>query len=124
MSSLRVLVVDDSLITVKKITGILSELGHSVVGTAGTGAGAVSAYRDLKPDMVTMDITMPDMDGVEATRLIIEEFPNATIIMVTSHGQERMLFNSLEAGAKGYLLKPLKKDKLESIIEKAKSRGV
>ncbi|MCF8482891.1 MAG: response regulator [Rhodospirillum sp.] len=122
MSSLRVLVVDDSLITVKKITGMLAELGHAVVGTAGTGAGAVDAYRELKPDLVTMDITMPDMDGVEATRLIIEEFAEATIIMITSHGQERMLFNSLEAGAKGYLLKPLKKAKLESIIEKAKTR--
>jgi two-component system chemotaxis response regulator CheY len=122
MSSLRVLVVDDSLITVKKITAMLGELGHEVVGTAGTGAGAVDAYRQLTPDLVTMDITMPDMDGVEATKLIIEEFPDATVVMITSHGQERMLFNSLEAGAKGYLLKPLKREKLESIIEKAKTR--
>ncbi|MBB4266764.1 response regulator [Roseospira visakhapatnamensis] len=122
MSALRVLVVDDSLITVTKITTILTDLGHAVVGTAGTGEGAVESYRHLTPDLVTMDITMPDMDGVEATRMIINEFPDATIIMVTSHGQERLLFNSLEAGAKGYLLKPIKRDKLARIIEKARTR--
>jgi len=122
MSPLRVLVVDDSLITVKKLTAILTELGHAVVGAVGTGEHAVEAYRDLNPDLVTMDITMPDMDGVEATRRIVDEFPDAAIVMVTSHGQERLLFSSLDAGAKGYVLKPIKMEKLADVIEKTRSR--
>ncbi|WP_299443000.1 response regulator [uncultured Rhodospira sp.] len=123
MAPLRVLVVDDSIFTVEKITSILTDLGHTVIGTAATGAGAVTSYRQLTPDLVTMDITMPDMDGVEATHLIVSEFPDAAIVMVTSHGQERLVFNALDAGAKGYVLKPIKRDKLAAVIERARTRG-
>lgn len=123
MPSLKVLVVDDSLITVKKITAMLEDLGHVVVGSVGTGADAVSTYRTVEPDLVTMDITMPDMNGVEATRQIIAEFPKALIIMVTSHGQERMVVDSLDAGAKGYVIKPVRREKLADIIDKAMARA-
>ncbi|SCA55541.1 Chemotaxis protein CheY [Candidatus Terasakiella magnetica] len=116
MSSLSVLVVDDSLITRKKVSTVLERLGHNVVRTASTGAEAISSYRDYVPDLVTMDITMPDMDGIEATRLIRAEFPSAVIIMVTSHGQEQMVMNALKNGAKGYVLKPIKQDKFEQVL--------
>jgi two-component system chemotaxis response regulator CheY len=123
MPSLKVLIVDDSLIAVKKLTLMLEGLGHQVVGTAGTGAKAVEAYRAVNPDLVTMDITMPDMDGVQATSSIISEFPSANIIMVTSHGQERMVIDSLDAGAKGYVLKPVRVEKLSDMIDKVLSRS-
>lgn len=120
---MNILVVDDSLITVKKITAMLTELGHTVVKTAGTGAEALPAYRACMPDLVTMDITMPDMDGIEATAQIISQFPKARIIMVTSHGQENMVVDALNAGALGYLLKPISKDKLADLLEKVLQRG-
>jgi two-component system chemotaxis response regulator CheY len=123
MPALKVLIVDDSLIAVKKLTMMLEGLGHQVVGTAGTGAKAVEAYRASNPDLVTMDITMPDMDGVQATASIIAEFPSANIIMVTSHGQERMVIDSLDAGAKGYVLKPVRVEKLSDMIDKVISRS-
>jgi len=118
MTGLNFLVVDDSLLVIKRVTALLAELGHQVVGTAGTGSQAVTAYEQCRPDFVTMDITMPDMNGIEATRLITEKFPEARIIMVTSQGQERMVIDALAAGAKGYVLKPIKPDRLADMIAK------
>lgn len=124
MEPLRVLVVDDSLITVKKLAGMLTTLGHKVAMTAATGKEALSAYKSCNPDLVTMDITMPDMDGIEATREIRKLFPAARIIMVTSHGQEAMVLDALKAGARGYVIKPFEKDKLEAAIRNAMKLSV
>lgn len=124
MKSLQVLVVDDSLITVKKLAGMLSLLGHKVVMSAGTGKEALAAYESCRPDLVTMDITMPDMDGIEATRLIRARFPDALIIMITSHGQEKMVLDALKAGAKGYLIKPFRQEKMQEAIEAAVKRNI
>jgi len=118
MTSLNVMVVDDSIITIKKIKRMLEDLGHQVVQTANTGKDAVAKYAACRPDIVTMDVTMPDMNGIEATRTIIESFPTARIIMVTSHGQEQMVHDALDAGAKAYILKPFQKDKLKVILDK------
>jgi two-component system chemotaxis response regulator CheY len=71
-----------------------------------------------------MDITMPDMDGIEATKRIIKDFPDAKIMMVTSHGQEKMVMDALKAGAKGYVLKPFDGQKLNQAIQKACNRVV
>jgi two-component system chemotaxis response regulator CheY len=117
------MVVDDSLLTIKRVSALLTDLGHQIVGTAGTGAQAMSAYEDCQPDIVTMDITMPDMDGIDATRSIMGKHPEARIIMVTSHGQERMVVDALSAGAKGYVLKPIKPDKLADMISKVIDGG-
>ncbi len=117
MRSLNVLVVDDSHLTTKKIAQMLTEMGHNMVAFAKTGEEAIKQFSKYKPDMVTMDITMPDMDGIEATKRILQDYPNALIMMVTSHGQESMVLDSIEAGAKGYLLKPLRGDKLKANIE-------
>jgi len=118
MAALNALVVDDSIITTDKLVNMLTELGHNVLQVAGTGEEALTAYRQLQPDFVTMDITMPDMDGVQATRLIVEEFPHANIIMATSHGQEKMVLAAIDAGARGYILKPIRKEKLQESIAK------
>ncbi|MFW5836776.1 MAG: response regulator [Desulfovibrionaceae bacterium] len=117
MNPLSVLVVDDSQLTIKRLAKMLGDLGHSVAGVAHTGEQAVEEYLRLKPDLVSMDITMPDMDGIEATRRIIAADPEAVVIVVTSHGQEQMVMDAIEAGAKGYVLKPVKQDKLAEHLQ-------
>ena len=118
MISLNVMVVDDSAITVKKIASLLNEQGHNVVATCSTGKQALEQYPEIKPDVVTMDITMPDMNGIEATQGIIAGNPEALILMVTSHGQKQMVLDAIKVGAKGFLLKPIQKDSLQSALEK------
>ncbi len=118
MNNLRIMVVDDSIITIKKITQILEQIGHEVICTAKTGMDALALYEQYLPDIVTMDITMPDMDGITATSHIIDKFPNALIIMITAHGQEQMVIEAIDAGAKGYVLKPTSPEKLQEMISK------
>jgi two-component system, chemotaxis family, chemotaxis protein CheY len=113
---LKVLIVDDSLIIRKKISSILQKLGHEVVADAQNGAEAIEKFNEFKPDLVTMDITMPDMDGITAVTHIIKDNHDAKIIMVTSHGQEDMVIKSIQAGAVGYMLKPITEDKLAAAI--------
>lgn len=117
MKSLRILVVDDSGLTVKKMTKLLEDLGHAVAGVATTGQQAVDIFASVAPDVTTMDITMPDMNGIEATRRILADHPGALIVIVTSHGQEQMVMDAIEAGAKGYILKPVKQEKLAETLD-------
>ncbi|MDD2864905.1 MAG: response regulator [Methylococcales bacterium] len=121
---LTVLVVDDSPIIVKKLTVLLQTFGYKVVQTASNGKEAVAAYKQHQPDVVTMDITMPEMDGIEATQEIIGEFPDAKIVMITSHGQENMVLDALKAGAKGYVLKPFQQQKVYETIQKTCKRKI
>ena len=113
---LKVLVVDDSLIIRKKVTKLVEKLGHEVLYSAKNGQDAIDLYTSNKPDLVTMDITMPDMDGITAVKEIIKNDANAKIIMVTSHGQEDMVIKSIQSGAVGYMLKPVTQDKLAIAI--------
>lgn len=113
---LKVLIVDDSLIIRKKISKILENLGHEVVFDATNGQEAIDAYKNYKPDLVTMDITMPDMDGITAVKHIIKDDKEAKIIMVTSHGQEDMVIKSIQSGAVGYILKPITEEKMAQVI--------
>lgn len=122
MKNLKIMVVDDSALTIKRLEAMLEQLGHQVARTCQSGVAAVEAVRDMialeqqLPDMVTMDITMPEMDGISATRHLLELAPDILIIMVTSHGQEQMVIEAIEAGAKGYVLKPFKVEKLQETI--------
>lgn len=118
MHSLSIMIVDDSTLTMKQLNQFLRELGHRIVFTAQTGKEALDNYSIYNPDLVTMDITMPDMDGITATTKILEKFPEARIIMVTSHRQEQSVLEAIKAGAKGYIIKPFQKDKLRETIEK------
>ncbi|ADR34151.1 response regulator receiver protein [Sulfuricurvum kujiense DSM 16994] len=115
---LNILVVDDSLIMRRNIIKMIESLGHKVVGEAKDGQEAVEVYRKLKPDLVTMDITMPRMDGLGAVKELKKIDKNAKIIMVTSHGQEEMVIDAIRSGASGYLLKPVKINKLSDSIQK------
>ena len=124
MGALRVLVVDDSPIITRKICMMMDQIGYRVVMTATNGKEAIAAYKECLPDVVTMDITMPLIDGIEATRIIRRAHPDANIVMVTSHGQEKMVLDALKAGAKGYVLKPFQPQKVYEVIEKACKRVV
>lgn len=115
---LNVLIVDDSLIMRINLVRSLEGIGHNIVAEAIDGHSSITAYKEHKPDLVTMDITMPDMDGITAVKKIKEFDNNANIIMVTSHGQEAMVMNALKSGAKGYILKPVSPEKLREAIGK------
>lgn len=112
----RILIVDDSLVMRKNLSLILKNDGHEVVGEAANGRQGVTMYKDLKPDLVTMDISMPLMSGVEAVAKIIEEDPQAKIVMISAVNQKKMVFNALNSGAKHYVVKPIEPDKVTAVI--------
>ena len=120
MAGLRLLAVDDSPINLKILTTALGQVGHQVVATARTGAGALVAYRQTQPDIVAMDIVMPDMDGIEATKQILAEFPKAVIVMVTTVGRETMVAKALAAGANGYIRHPLDHIELAEVLNNSR----
>lgn len=115
---LNVLIVDDSLIMRKNLQRNFDILGHKVIAEAFDGQQSIEYYTSFKPDLVTMDITMPGMDGITAVKKIKEINAETNIIMVTSHGQEPMVMAALKAGAKGYIVKPVTPDKLRESIGK------
>jgi two-component system chemotaxis response regulator CheY len=115
----RVLVVDDSMFVTKQINQILSSEGYEIVGTAADGAQGVEKYKELYPnvDLVTMDITMPKMDGVTALEKIIEFDKEARVVMISALGKQDLVKKSLMIGAKNYIVKPLDRAKvLERIM--------
>lgn len=112
------MIVDDSLVIRVRLKKIFKELNHNVVAEAKTGQEAIDIYEKVLPDIVTMDITMPDMDGITAVKHIKSKYPDANIIMVTSHGQETLVREALISGAKGYILKPIQKLKLSESLHK------
>lgn len=128
MSKPNIMVVDDSALTAKRLVAMLEQLGYEVGKICKTGLEAVETIEYMTnkslsiPDLITMDITMPDMDGITATRRILALQPKALIIMVTSHGQEQMVIEAIGAGAKGYVLKPINLDKLRDSVKNVLSR--
>ncbi len=121
--SRTVMIVDDSMIMTQKLSVLVRDLGHQVVRVCKDGAEALRDYPLVKPDVVTMDITMPGMDGIETMAQIKASNPHARVIMVTSHGQEAMVVKALEAGALGYVLKPVTKERLAAMIDRAMTQG-
>jgi len=121
--ALNVMVVDDSLIMAQKLKAMLGELGHTVVRICKDGSEAVRDYPLVKPDLVTMDITMPGMDGIDTLKAIKAMDPFARVIMVTSHGQEAMVVRAIDAGALGYVLKPVTKERLSAMADRAIARA-
>jgi len=115
---LTVLVVDDSLVIRKVLSEMLEKLGHKVVGKAKNGRESIDLYEKLKPDLVTMDITMPIMSGIKALTAIRGKYQNAIVVMVTSHGEEKLVMDAISSGAKGFILKPLNEERIKNVIEK------
>ncbi len=113
----RVLIVDDSMIMRRNLKMIFVAAGHTVVAEASNGKDAIAEYQQHQPDIVTMDITMPVMDGIESARTIVEEFPEARIVMISALDQRHMVFEALENGAKHYILKPFQGEHVLEVVE-------
>ena len=114
----RVLIVDDALFMRTMLRNIFVESGFEVVGEAGTGDEAVEKYRALGPDLTTMDIVMPDMNGIEALKRILAVDPRARVVMCSALGQESLIIEALEAGARDFIVKPFKPAKVVEIAQK------
>ncbi|MBP3610563.1 MAG: response regulator [Lachnospiraceae bacterium] len=112
-----VLIVDDTLFMRASIKQMLEAEGHTVAGEAANGKEAVERYSQVKPDVILMDITMPDMDGLEALRLIKEMDPNARVVMCTAMGQQAMVAKAVELGAQQFIVKPFKQERLMEAIK-------
>lgn len=113
-----VLIVDDSRTSRKILEGILTDNGITVIGQAEDGSIGVEKYKELKPDVVTMDITMPVMDGVEALRQIKAYDPNAKVVMVTAAGQKGKIIEALKLGVDDFLTKPYESQEIVKTIKK------
>lgn len=111
-----ILIADDSMFMRQMLKELLPKDVFTVVGEASTGKEALGKYNELHPDVVTMDITMPDMDGITAVKKIMEINPSAKIVMVSAMGQKPMIKEALEAGAKDFIVKPFDREKIVSIL--------
>jgi two-component system chemotaxis response regulator CheY len=118
MMGKRVLVVDDAAFMRMMVKDILSKNGYEIVGEAENGQIAVEKYRELKPDLVTMDITMPEMDGIAAVKEIKSFDPDAKVIMCSAMGQQTMVIDAIQAGAKDFIVKPFQPERVLEAVGK------
>ncbi len=118
-----ILIVDDGLFMRMMIKDILSRGGFEVVGEAEDGAEAVKKYEELEPDLVTMDIVMPGMDGIEAVREILKVDSDAVVLMCSAMGQQPLVVEALEAGATDFIVKPFQPSKVVEAVQKALGGG-
>lgn len=114
----RILIVDDTFFIRETIKRMIDGEGFTVVGEADNGEDAVALYREHQPDIVTMDITMPIKNGLEATKEICEAFPEAKILMVTAVGQQKNVITALENGAKDFMTKPFTQERLVETLKR------
>ncbi|KEI13065.1 chemotaxis protein CheY [Clostridium novyi B str. ATCC 27606] len=115
----KVLIVDDAAFMRMMIKDILEKNGYEIVGEASNGIQAVELYKSEKPDVVTMDITMPDMDGIEAVKAIRAFDSDAKIIMCSAMGQQTMVMDAIKSGAKDFIVKPFQADRVLEAVKKA-----
>lgn len=114
----RILIVDDSRTSRKILRSILEEAGHEIVGEAMDGQDGINKYKDLKPDIVTLDITMPVMDGLEALKNIRADDQSAKVIMVTAAGQQNKMIDTIKMGASEFVTKPFEPDEIIKMVSK------
>ncbi|HHT47994.1 MAG TPA: response regulator [Firmicutes bacterium] len=112
----RILLVDDAKVIRLMLTRILTSVGYEIAGEAGDGQEAVEKYKQLQPDLVTMDITMPKMSGIEAVRAIKAFDREARIIMCSAVGQKSMILEAIQAGALNYITKPFDREKVLTVV--------
>ena len=115
----RVLVVDDAAFMRKMVSDALTKGGHEVVGEAGNGVEAITRFQELKPELTTLDITMPEKDGLTALKEIIEIDPTARVIMCSALGQESKVLESIKLGARDFVVKPFKPERVQEAVTKA-----
>lgn len=114
----KVLIVDDAAFMRMMIKDILDKNGYNVIGEASNGVKAVEIYKKEAPDIVTMDITMPDMDGIQAVKTIRAFDPSAKIIMCSAMGQQSMVMDAIRAGARDFIVKPFQADRVLEAVKK------
>lgn len=114
----NILVCDDAAFMRMMIKDILTKNGYNIAGEAENGLKAVEKYNETKPDLVLMDITMPEMDGIQAVKKIKEMDPNAKIVMCSAMGQQAMVIESIQAGAKDFIVKPFQADRVLEAVKK------
>ena len=119
----RVLIADDASFMRQMIREIIEPEGHEVVGEATNGIEAVDLYNELSPDLVTMDIVMPKRSGIDAVKAILAEHPTACVVMCSALGQETLVTEALQAGARDFIVKPFKPDSVISTIAKTLEKG-
>lgn len=117
----KILIVDDAAFMRMMIKDILTKNGFVIAGEASDGAEAVELYKETVPDLVTMDITMPDMNGIDALKEIKRIDPNAKVIMCSAMGQQAMVIDAIQAGAKDFIVKPFQAERVIEAIKKALS---
>ena len=115
---MKILIADDHALFRDGLRSLLIAQGHEVVGEAKNGREAIALTHDLKPDLVLMDVSMPELDGIAATREIVAAMPETKVVILTASEQETMLFDAIKAGAQGYLLKNLEADGFFEMLEK------
>ena len=116
--SFTVLVCDDAIFMRTMISDILTQAGYEVVGEAETGAQAVEKYAELRPDLVTMDIVMPDMGGIDAVREIVQQDAGARILMCSAMGQQALVVEAIQAGAKDFVVKPFQPSRVLEAVQR------
>ncbi len=114
----RVLIVDDAAFMRITIKNMLTKNGYEVVGEAENGLVGVNLYNDLKPDIVTMDITMPELNGLDALKAIMQIDNKAKVVMLSAMGQQEMVKEAIISGAKGFVVKPFKEDTVVAALNK------
>jgi len=119
-AKLKILIADDAKVIRITLKKHLEALGHTIVGEAKNGQEAIELYDKYQPDLVTMDVTMPEVNdiknGIEAMVKIRDKYPEAHVVVITSHGEKKLVIEAISKGAKGYILKPITKEKLYDII--------
>lgn len=118
MSSSTVLVCDDAVFMRTMVSDILSQAGFTVVGEAENGKQAVEKYQQLRPDLVTMDIIMPEMGGIEAVKKITQFDPGARILMCSAMGQQSLVQEALQAGARDFVVKPFQPSRVLEAVQR------
>ena len=115
----NILICDDAAFMRMMIKDILTKNGYNVAGEAENGVKAVEKYNEVKPDLVLMDITMPEMDGIQALKNIKANDPAAVVVMCSAMGQQAMVIESIQAGAKDFIVKPFQADRVLEAVKKA-----
>lgn len=115
----NILVVDDASFVRMSLKKILTDGGHTVISEAADGGEAIKRYKERRPDLVIMDVTMPEMDGIESLKAIMEFDTSAVVIMCTAMGQQERIVEAITAGAKDFIVKPFQGDRILKSIERA-----
>jgi len=120
---LRILIADDALFMRNMLREIFAKAGYQVVGEAGNGVEAIEKYQELRPDLMTMDIVMPLKSGIEALQQITADDPQACVVMCSALGQDSLILEAVQSGAKDFIIKPFREDRVLEVVRRVTGKG-